>query len=208
MNSDKIIIIIIQLVALVLSIILHEIAHGFVAWKLGDPTAKQANRLSLNPLRHIDPFGSIILPLILVVTGSPVLLGWAKPVPFNPGYFKNIKQGVMAVGAAGPMTNFTIGFLAAFIFRFFDLTFNSYAGLFLGQLCVINIILAVFNLIPIPPLDGSRVVVGLMPDNMAKAYLSLERYGFIIIFALLYAGALDKIIFPIGSTIIKTLLNL
>ena len=176
---------IIRLVALVFSIVFHEVAHGYAAYRLGDPTARDANRLTLNPLAHIDPMGSIVLPLILVFTKSPVLFGWAKPVPFNPGYFRNVKKGVMIVGAAGPAANLALAAVAAAAFRLFGP--SGVIGFFLVQVCIINVILAVFNLIPIPPLDGSRIVIGFLPSDLARSYLRLERFGVFIIFGLLLA---------------------
>lgn len=195
---------IIRIVALVFSIIIHEVAHGYVAYRLGDPTARNANRLTLNPLPHIDLMGSIILPLFLIIVKSPVLLGWAKPVPFNPGYFRDVKKGVMLVGLAGPVSNLLLAALAAIILRIFP--FGEIIGLFLVHVCLINVILAVFNLIPIPPLDGSRVVIGFLPSHMVSGYLSMERYGFLIIFGLLYLGALDRILIPIASALFQFLL--
>ena len=195
---------VIQLGVLFLSIILHEVAHGYMAYRLGDPTARDANRLTLNPLAHIDPFGSILLPILLVVSHSPVLLGWAKPVPFNPAYFGDFRKGTMLVGAAGPVTNLVLAVAAGVLFRLF--TPGGLVGLVLLNLCVTNITLAVFNLIPIPPLDGSRVLVGFMPHDWISGYLFMERYGFLVIFGLLYLGVLDHLLIPIERALMRLLL--
>ena len=196
---------IIKLVVLIASIVFHEVAHGYAAYRLGDPTAKAANRLTLNPLAHIDLMGSILLPLILVMTHSPVLFGWAKPVPFNPGYFRNVKKGMMIVGAAGPAANLALAAIAAAVFRLFSP--GGVIGLFLVHACIINVVLAVFNLIPIPPLDGSRIVIGFLPSDLARSYLRLERFGFFIIFGLLWLGALDRVIWPLAGLLLRFLLQ-
>ena len=207
---DKIVIILIQLLALFLAIVPHEVAHGYVAWKLGDPTAHRANRLTLNPLAHIDLFGSIILPGMLMLMHSPVLFGWAKPVPFNPWYFRDPRRGIMLVGAAGPITNFALAVLSALLFRVLgSVGVGGLVGLFLAYLCITNIVLGVFNLIPIPPLDGSRVLMGLLPKEWAGHYLRLERFGFVIIFILLWPslGILDRVISPAASFLFRLLLG-
>lgn len=195
---------IIRLTALVFSIVFHEVAHGYVAYRLGDPTAKNANRLTLNPLAHVDLMGSIILPLILVITKSPILFGWAKPIPFNPAYFRNARTGTMLVGAAGPVTNLILALLTGALFRIF--TPEGIIGFFLIYACLINVVLAVFNLIPIPPLDGSRVVVGFLPAHMIRNYLALERFGLVIVLGLFYLGLLDYVIRPIIAALLQLLL--
>ncbi len=195
MPSD-VFLMIIKIAALAFSIIIHEVAHGYAAWRLGDPTARMSNRLTLNPLRHIDPIGSVILPVILVVMKSPVLFGWAKPVPFNPYYFRDPKKGIMIVGAAGPLSNFALAIVSAILFHVVA-PFADIVGWFLAYLCITNVFLGVFNLIPIPPLDGSRVLFGVLPDRLLQPYMQLERFGFIIVIVLVSAGVLDKIVTPV-----------
>lgn len=203
---DNIVLILIQLLALFLAIVPHEVAHGYVAWKLGDPTARRANRLTLNPLAHIDLVGSIILPGMLMIMHSPVLFGWAKPVPFNPWYFRDPRRGIMLVGIAGPIVNFAMAILSALLVRVLG-TAGGLVTQFLAYFCVINIVLGVFNLIPIPPLDGSRVVTGLLPEEWAGPYMRLERFGFIIIIGLLYLGVLDRVINPAAVFLFRLLLG-
>jgi Zn-dependent protease len=204
---------IVKLIALVFAIVLHEVAHGYVAYRLGDPTAKDAGRLTLNPIPHIDPMGSIVLPLILAFTNSSVLLGWAKPVPFNPIYFRDARKGGMYVAAAGPATNLALAVVAAVLLRLLLLAgFTSFDGLsglfvfFLLQFCIINVVLAVFNLMPIPPLDGSRIVAGFLPAETARSYLSQGRFGFIVIFGLLWLGVLDYVMWPLAQLLLSVLL--
>ena len=198
------------IVSLVFSIILHEVAHGYAAYRLGDPTAAFSNRLTLNPIAHIDLFGSILLPLILVLTHSPVLLGWAKPVPINPYNFRNFKRGTMITAAAGPLTNLSLALIGALLFHgvaLFGTPLAMTVCKFLFFFCLTNVTLAVFNLIPIPPLDGSRVLYGLLPGRWAEEYMSVERYGMFILFALLWLGALDGIIYPLSRFIMSLLLG-
>ncbi len=198
---------VITLVLVFGSVILHEIAHGYTAWRLGDPTARMQGRLTLNPLAHIDLFGTILVPLVLSFTGAPVL-GWAKPVPFNPSYFRDPKRDIMLTGAAGPATNFAIAILAALLFRAAQpwLAPTGLPIFMLATLCVCNVFLGLFNLIPIPPLDGSRVAVGLMPSEWVAPYLRIERFGFLILIALLWTNAIDWFLNPLAGFVIKILL--
>jgi len=199
-----------NLIILIYSAILHEIAHGFVAERLGDPTARLMGRLTLNPKNHIDPIMSIALPLILILSGSPVIFGAAKPVPVDPFNFREPKKDMALVSLAGPGTNLLIAVTFALICR---LLFPSLSldvirstgllGFILGTVVYINILLAIFNLIPIPPLDGSKIFALILPDKEAAVYLSIGSIGIFIIFFLL--------LFPIGGlslgSLISNLLN-
>ncbi len=194
---------------LLFSVIVHEVAHGFVAYKRGDSTAKLLGRLTLNPICHIDIFGSIILPLVLIITGAPVF-GWAKPVPINMYNLKNPKTDMIFVSLAGITANFLLAICAGvlmFVIRTFfanvDMMFSLYV--LFQYVIVINIVLFIFNLIPIPPLDGSRVVLFLLPREMAQKYAQIEKYGFWIILILLMTNILWKIIGPIANFLIKLL---
>ena len=185
-------------------LVFHEVAHGYAAWRLGDPTARMANRLTLNPLKHIDPIGSVVLPLLLILEKSPILFGWAKPVPFNPAYFRNPRTGIMIVGAAGPVSNFILAVVSAILGRL-AAPFWPLGGAFLAYLCVTNMMLGLFNLIPIPPLDGSRVLIGLLPDRLRWPYMQLERFGFIIVIVLFYGCHLDRVLNAVASLILAFL---
>lgn len=181
------------------SMVCHEYAHGWVAWKLGDPTAKAAGRLTLNPLKHIDLFGTVILPLLLLTLrflGLDIFVfGWAKPVPVNFLRLNNPKRDMMWVGLAGPAVNIVLGtaLIPLIYLEFLPWAIREIVAVFI----VINFIFAVFNLIPIPPLDGSRFVMGLLPRKLAVSYAKLERYGMLIIVVLLYFGLLGKIVLPV-----------
>ncbi len=183
----------IGLIILIYSAVLHEVAHGFVAERLGDPTARLMGRLTLNPRPHIDPMMSIALPLILLLSGSPIIFGAAKPVPVDPFNLKEGRKDMALVSLAGPLTNLLLAIAAAIIFKILDfvpIVFPSFIGLFLFLTVKYNLLLAVFNLIPIPPLDGSKVFSMILPDREAATYLSLGSMGMFIIFFLLF--------FPIG----------
>lgn len=200
---------VISVVVLLFSVIVHEVAHGFVAYKRGDSTAKLMGRLTLNPIYHIDIFGSIILPAILMLTGAPVF-GWAKPVPVNMYNLKNPKRDMIFVSLAGVTANFLLAVAAGaimFIIRAFfaDVSIMASIYLILQYVIVINIVLMIFNLIPIPPLDGSRVVLFLLPRDLAQKYAKIERYGFWIILILLMTNVLWKIIAPAANFLIRLL---
>jgi len=180
------------------AIVLHEYAHGWMAYKLGDPTAKMQGRLSLNPLRHIDPIGTVLLPGILIAMRmmgyNTFVFGWAKPVPVNFTRLRNPKRDMIWVGLAGPAINVALALA-------FSLLVNpklSFENLDLVHLAIfINLLLATFNMIPIPPLDGSRLVMGLLPNRLAASYARLERYGILIVIILLYFGIFESVVLPI-----------
>jgi Zn-dependent protease len=164
------------LVILIVSIILHEVAHGYMANYLGDPTARLQGRLTLNPVSHIDPIGSLLFPAILVLTNSPILLGWAKPVPYNPHNLPG-RYDETLVAFAGPGTNIIVALVFGFIIRFFGAGLEQELLSALSTIVYINILLALFNLIPIPPLDGSKVLSGILPFALARQYDKF-RFGF------------------------------
>ncbi len=188
-----------QIIILVFSIVFHEVAHGRVALWRGDTTARDAGRLTLNPLPHIDLFGTILFPLFLIITRSPVLFGWAKPVPVNPFHFKEIKKDMALVGASGPASNFLLAVVIGVLFRISASTLGwdhvMTQALVYG--IYINLVLSFFNLIPVPPLDGSRIVMAFLPDDLALKYSRIERFGFLIIFGLLFLGLFQYVLFPI-----------
>jgi Zn-dependent protease len=181
-----------SLIILLFSVIIHELAHGYVAYSLGDPTAKHEGRLTLNPIKHLDPFGSIILPVLLFVAGSPVLFGWAKPVPVNPYNFKDQKYGELKVSFAGPASNFSLAIIFGLLLRFLPqslLLANPGMQIALTYIVAINIWLGVFNLIPVPPLDGSWILFSFLPDTLNGFKNFLRQYGIIImIFLILFGG--------------------
>jgi len=190
----------IAVAALLVCIIPHEVAHGYVAWRLGDPTAKMAGRLSLNPIRHLDPIGSVLLPLALLLlhrfAGFPIVFGWAKPVPINPNYFRDPWRGMLWVGLAGPVTNVLMALVVAGVGHgliALGLT-ARWLLYFLGLVVLLSLVLALFNLIPVPPLDGSRVLAYFLPPRMRLQLMRLERVGIVIVVVLLAIGAL-KLVF-------------
>lgn len=189
---------ILSIVILVFSVVVHEVSHGVVAERLGDSTARDAGRLTLNPIPHLDLFGSILLPLFLwVVTQGQFVIGAAKPVPVNYLNLKKPKRDMALVALSGPGANFLVALACALPLRFGLLGTESLGGGFLLQVVLINLVLGIFNLIPIPPLDGSKVLAGIISDRYLPALFSLERYGFLLILLFLMFGLLDLIIFPL-----------
>lgn len=168
---------------LVASAIIHEIMHGYVADKLGDPTARLMGRLTLNPIPHIDPLMSVIVPFVLVFIGSPIIFGAAKPVPVNPHNFRDGKKDFALVALAGPMTNFALAAIFALVARF--LVLNPDLHFFLSLVVFYNLILGFINLIPVPPLDGSRLFNYLLPPGISSVYMSLEPFGIFLVIILL-----------------------
>lgn len=205
---------------LVFAIVFHEVAHGWVANRLGDPTARDLGRLTLNPISHIDLFGTIIMPLMLfVLTDGRMLFGYAKPVPINPYNFKDPKKGMALSSLAGPGVNIAMAVLCSFLLRGVMANlegmipepawgwFATPMTLMLGYGIIINVVLAVLNMIPIPPLDGSRVVYWLLPDRQAALYYRLEPYGTFILMGLIMLGVLGKIMTPVIRPLLGILLG-
>ncbi len=186
-NINTVVYALMLIVVVILSLSVHELSHGFAAWKLGDPTAKYDGRLSLNPLRHLDPFGT----LSMLFFG----FGWAKPVMINPNYFKNLKRDTALVSLAGPLSNFLLAFVGMFgLLYLYPLTKSLYVFEFFSIWVIANISLGVFNLIPIPPLDGSKIFLSLLPRRLYYEILRYEQFGFIVLIIALYLNVLDPVL--------------
>jgi Zn-dependent protease len=189
---------VVLLVLLIPSITFHEFMHGYAAYRLGDPTAKNAGRLTLNPIKSIDPFGTILLPLVMYFTGGPIF-GYAKPVPYNPMYFKNLRQGELITGFAGPLANLSLAAvgtaLAWLAVPILGVSNGLAQALFVVgvSLARVNLVLMFFNLIPIPPLDGSSIVPIFLPDSMLRGWYGIQRYSFAILIGVIF---LAPLIFP------------
>jgi len=186
---------------ILLALTVHEFAHGYVAYRFGDPTARDQGRLTLNPLKHLDPIGTIAFFIIHI--------GWAKPVPVNPGYFKNPRKDMLWVALAGPAVNFILAVASAICVKIIWFIASSIPYSAMAEAIIvplnevlmasvwINLVLCIFNFLPIPPLDGSKILMGILPIDMARSYASVERYGFVIILVLAFTGILSKMIMPV-----------
>lgn len=194
--SETLLLALVLIPCLVVAIVFHEVAHGWSALALGDPTAKEQRRLSLNPIRHVDPVGTVILPGFLALVGAPVF-GWAKPVPVDAARLRNPRFGMMAVAAAGPATNFAlalVGAAALGVASTTGLAANALVSQGIFTFILMNLFIGVFNLLPIPPFDGSHIVEGALPRRMAVAYEKLRPFGMLLFFGLiLLSWALPQI---------------
>jgi len=194
---------VIMAVVLFFSVIVHEVSHGYAALLNGDATARLAGRLTFNPLPHIDLVGTLVVPALLVLSQSGIFFGWAKPVPVNPLNFRHYRAGVISVSAAGPLSNLFLAFLFAQLLPWAE----DNPGFFL--MCrygvVINLYLMLFNLIPIPPLDGSRILMPLLPPVLREQYRQLEPVGFILILILVYSGVWSIVVRPIFRVLMELL---
>lgn len=190
-----------QIVILIFSVVIHEVSHGYAALMLGDRTAQQDGRLTLNPIKHLDPFGSLLLPAISYMIGG-FIFGWAKPVPYNPYALRNQQWGPAVVGAAGPLANVSLAIIFGLIIRFLPRIADGASGFFIlnfmtiaGTIALLNLVLAFFNLIPIPPLDGSKVLFSLLPYEWRGVQMFLEQYGFFLL--LIFIFFFSQWLFPL-----------
>jgi len=194
--------VIFQIVILVMSVVVHEVSHGYAALWLGDETALNEGRLTLNPIKHLDPFGSVLLPILLSLVPGGIMFGWAKPVPYNPYNLNNRRWGEAIVAAAGPISNLVIAFVFGVFIRFGMAQGFSNDLIEVSLIIVaINVLLAIFNLVPIPPLDGSKILFALVPEKYAKFKESMERAGFFLV--LIFVFVLWQFLYPLVDALIK-----
>lgn len=206
-----------SLIALIFGVIIHEVSHGFVADRLGDPTARALGRLTLNPVPHIDPIGSVLVPLIMLFSGTGIIFGWAKPVPFDPYNLRNPRRDAALISIAGPVSNLLLATAAGILLRVILLLTSGFgsaemlAASFLVPVVIINVILAVFNLVPVHPLDGFKIVGGLLPEEYARQWYELEPYGMIFLIFLIFpffggSAPVNRLIGPVINSILSVLL--
>jgi len=189
-----------SIIVLILSVVIHEVSHGYAALWLGDTTAKYAGRLTLNPIKHLDPVGSVLVPLMLSILPGGIIFGWAKPVPYNPYNLRNRRWGELIVAIAGPLSNFLLAFVFGMIIRFGGGLSEAFIQLSL-VIVVINIVLGIFNLMPIPPLDGSKILFSILPQKNNGIRLALEKYGFMILIFFIFF--LWQFLFPVIAFLVK-----
>jgi Zn-dependent protease len=212
-STEQLIVGLLQLLCFIPAIVVHEFSHGFVANKLGDPTAKRAGRLSFNPLKHIDPFGTVLLPILLAFMGGPVF-GYAKPVPYNPRYFKNLKQGELLTGLAGPASNMIMALIAAGIAFFLIPNLPLSSGMIswvataFFLFIYINLILMFFNLLPIPPLDGSSLIVPFLSEKALPTWYKIQQYALPVFFIIVFVLPMVLPFSPLGIYLQATAGNL
>lgn len=195
MQDPDIIQAIFSIAILIFSVVAHEVSHGYMAQYLGDPTARLAGRLTMNPIKHIDPIGSIFAPIFSYIMMHGMIIGWAKPVPYNPYNLRDQKWGDAKVALAGPLTNLGIAFIFAMLMRFMGALFTDPMLMMMHLIVVINIVLAIFNLVPIPPLDGSKVLMSILPYRFRYIGEYLERYS--LVFILFFAFFLWQFFVPL-----------
>lgn len=209
---------IVSIAPLLFAVTVHEFAHGYAAYRMGDDTAKRAGRLTLNPIKHLDVFGSFIVPVILKLSGSPFLFGWAKPVPVNLFALRGRPNAVLLVSAAGVLANLGLAVASGLLFQGLAKSAPLWGAsplrpvllelsMMLGFSVVINAVLAVFNLIPIPPLDGSKILAILLPESARMTFARIERYGMIIIIVLLFTGVLGRVMWFFIGPLVNFLLG-
>ena len=204
-QSPDLVLIAIPILVVLLSLTVHEAAHAWTAERLGDPTARLLGRVSLNPLAHIDPIGTLLLPALAALSGLPII-GWAKPVPVNTSRLRHPRRDFMIVAAAGPLSNLAQAVIGAVLFRLLAGSGSPVVAEVLLDVMRINVLLAFFNLIPIPPLDGGNVLAGLLPAAGASMLDRLRPYGFILLYALMFTGLLGDLIIPPSRLFLGVLL--